>query len=85
MTLRSSCLSPSSVKAYKQNQVVLEQRWHHPWSQISGWEPGDPVPRLVLHHLPTAVSCEMPRAFGRPEAGAPHQQRCQKADPGDSV
>ena len=77
--------SLSSVKAYKQNQVVLEQRWHHPWSQTSGWEPGHPVPRLVLHYLPTAVLCEMPRTFYRPKVGTSHQQRCQKADTGDSV
>lgn len=76
---------PPSVKASQQHKAVLEQRWYCSRSQISGWETGDPVPRLVLHHLSTTVSRTMFKSFHRPEVGASHQQRGQKTSPGDSV
>lgn len=76
---------PPSVKAYKQKQVVLERRWHYLWSQVSEWESGDSVSRFVLHHLPTTISCEIPRTTRWPKDGTSHQQWSQKAGTGNSV
>lgn len=63
----------------------MEPRRHHPWSRIPGWEPGGPVPRLVLHHLSTAVFRAVLKSFSGPVVEAPRQFQGQEAGTGNSV
>lgn len=76
---------PPSVETSQQCQTIMEPRRYHPRTRIPGWEPGGPIPRLVLHHLSTAISRAVLKSFHGPDTAARHQFQDQKAGTGNSV
>ena len=63
----------------------MEPRRPHSWSRIPGWEPGSPVPGLVLHCLSTAILRAMLQSFCGPDIAASRQYHGQETGTGNSV